>query len=122
MLHQIFDVASNPTSNVGVLRTKQMAVTVTRLNVVFTPRYALISCQKHHHHPKIVIGDDGVKGVISVNIYSIKEAFLCGVVIILRCSRVCFTSNVIFFILSVCRSIVECSQYSMRDLILEHLA
>ena len=73
-----------------------MAVTVTRLNVVFTPRYALISYQKHHHHPKIVIGDDGVKGVISVNIYSIKEAFLCGVVIILRCSRVCFTSNVIF--------------------------
>ena len=80
-----------------------MPVTVTRLNVVFTVRYALISCQKHHHHPKIVIGDDGVKGVISVNIYSIKEAFLCGVVIIVRCSRTCASQATLFFLF--CQSV-----------------
>ena len=63
-----------------------------------------------------MIGDDGGLIVTSVNIYRVKEAVLCGVVVILRCSHVCFTSNVIFFRLSVCQSIDECSQYLMRDL------
>ena len=44
-----------------------------------------------------MIGDDGGLIVTSVNIYRVKEAVLCGVVVILRCSHVCFTSNVIFF-------------------------
>ena len=53
--------ASNQTSNVGALGTKQMAITVTRRDVVFTLRYALVSYQKHHHHPK-----NSDKGMIMV--------------------------------------------------------